>query len=140
MVAFRSRRSYVVFLEAQTNMINATKNSMNEIKSMQQPGPSVLAIFEAMLVLFAPPQYKLDWTGAHKYINNNLNRIPTMLQDFDKDSVTEEKLTRLKSILARSECQPEQMRQASPACYDVYNWLKTLAEYSTLRHQRQTKV
>jgi hypothetical protein len=57
------------------------------------------------------------------------------LFDFDKNSVTNEQLTRLDSILARDDCQPDVLERSSVLCYRLCLWLRAIVEYAKQRQQ-----
>lgn len=116
-----------------------SKSGITELMAFRQPPTSVVQIFEGLAVLLAPSKRMFDWNDIRKWLGSHVNQLLTMLINYNKDQVTEEQLTRLTSILALPECEPERVRKCSLAGYELCLWLIAVAQYSTLqRHYQQT--
>jgi hypothetical protein len=53
----------------------------------------------------------------------------------DKDNINDKQLEKLKSILARDDCQPTAIKSVSHLCYNLSLWLRAIVEYVTQRQQ-----
>jgi len=53
----------------------------------------------------------------------------------DKDNINNKQIEKLKSILARDDCQPAELTRVSSLCSQLCLWLRAIVEYATHRQK-----
>ncbi len=110
-------------------------NSITELSSFVNPPKTCELVFQGVGVLLEPSKKKFEWVDARKMMNSRTNPFLQTLKNFDKDSITDDQLARLTTILSKDECQLERVAQASSACHDMCLWLQAMADFANLRRQ-----
>ena len=67
------------------------------------------------------------------------DKLSKTAKAFDKDHISDDQQKRLSLILAREECQPDFIRETSPACYLIYLWLQAILDYANFQTQSKQK-
>ncbi len=55
----------------------------------------------------------------------------------DKDHISSKQLEKLKSILARDDCEPTALANVSSFCSSLCLWLRAIVQYATQRQEAQ---
>jgi dynein heavy chain len=122
----------VLSLEANDNLCVLKKSYLDELRSFSKPPVVCQLIFEGVGVLFEPSKKKFEWADARKLMNDQFLH---KLVGFDVNTVSEDQVSRLTSLLARDECQPDRVAQVSPACHSICLWLRAIVNCANLQRQ-----
>ena len=104
---------------------------MKELQKFAKPPLICLTIFKGVGVLLEPSKNNWEWTDDQRLLAGIDGPLVERLLKFDRDSITDEQLKRLNTILENDECQPKLILKASIGCYALFLWIKAMAEYAT---------
>eukprot|EP00698_Gefionella_okellyi_P019150 TRINITY_DN5834_c0_g2_i1.p1 TRINITY_DN5834_c0_g2~~TRINITY_DN5834_c0_g2_i1.p1 ORF type:complete len:4046 (-),score=1123.04 TRINITY_DN5834_c0_g2_i1:354-12491(-) len=124
------------------------KNDISEVKSMKKPPQGVKLVMEAVCVMTGVEPVKkseksatgltvkLDyWEAAQKFLLNDPKFLQNLLT-FDKDSITEDTVERIKTYITDPLFNPDQIARASKAAKGLSVWVRAVDFY----HRIQTAV
>ncbi|CAF3786352.1 unnamed protein product [Rotaria sp. Silwood1] len=126
--------------EIEESLRQISISDFTELKSYAKPPLAYLAIFEGIGVLLDPSKKAWEWTDDKKLMSGNKNDFLQRLFNFDKDNINNEQIERLKSILARNDCQPAHLASISTLCSKLGLWLQAILEYATQRQQSNQHI
>ncbi|XP_063222655.1 dynein axonemal heavy chain 6 isoform X2 [Bacillus rossius redtenbacheri] len=113
-------------LEAATEALKAlNKNDINELKVFIKPPALVKFVMEAVCVLF---NVKTDWPSA-KLLLGDSNFLKN-LQDYDKDSISDAMMKKLKVYVDHTDFDPDAVAKQSKVCRSICIWVRAIAEYA----------
>jgi dynein heavy chain len=117
-------RAMPALAKAMEEVNKLDKSSISEIKSFKTPPDAVVMVLEAVMIFFGK---KTDWGTAKKKISeaNFLSQI----KQFDKDEVSNAKLTKVKKYTKRAEFEPEQVKSKSIAAAALCTWVCAIELY-----------
>ncbi|CAF1060168.1 unnamed protein product [Rotaria sordida] len=121
--------------EIEESLRQISTSDFTALQSYSKPPLACLAIFEGVGVLLDPSKQTWEWTDDKKLMSGSKNGFLQRLFNVDKDNINNEQLERLKSILARNDCQPVELANISSLCSKLGLWLRTILEYATQRQQ-----
>ncbi|CAF2180026.1 unnamed protein product [Rotaria magnacalcarata] len=126
--------------EAERNLEVITKAGITELMALRQPPLSVVYVFQGLASLLVPNRRMSDWNEIRKWLGSQVNQLINMLINLDKDLITDEQLTNLKSILALPECEPERVKRCSLAAYQLCQFLHGVVALVTFQRQYQQTI
>jgi len=115
-------------LENAVKALNSlNKNDITEIKSFAKPPPLVQTVMEAVLTLL---QQKPSWESAKKVLSDA--KFLQTLIDFDKDSISEGVLKKLRKYTVDAEFTPDTVGRVSKAAKSLCMWCCAMDKYSAV--------
>lgn len=119
-------------LEMALESINCIdKNSINEVKSFNNPNESVLKVFEGIATLLG--RKDTSWTGIRKMLGDP--HFTEHLKSFDKDHIKPQAMKKVNKLLANPKLQPEEVRKVSQATHSLVMWLFAMSKYHEVMKQ-----
>lgn len=100
-------------------------DDIREVRSFQNPRPSVVSVLGAVLTLLG--EKDLSWDRA-KLVMSRMSFIKD-LQTFDKDSITEKMIRSIQKWVNDPEFQPEVVKKSSLACKSLAAWVIAINKY-----------
>ncbi len=122
-------------LQQATPLRQTDKADFNELRSYAKPPLCFLAIFEGIGILLDPSKEISEWTDEKKFMAGGRDAFLQRLFTVDKDNINDKQLEKLKSILARDDCQPSMLESTSILCSRLGVWLRAIVEYA-IQHKQ----
>jgi hypothetical protein len=120
--------------DARKFLLRLTKKDISEVKSFTSPPTSLLLCIDALGILlgrksmYKIQQRKEDLWNEIKPVLNDPHLIPRLVE-FDRDTLKEENITRLKAFLAENNFNSEIIDKLSVAGKAIYVWLRAVEKY-----------
>ena len=102
-----------------------TKNDVMEIKSFSKPPQLIKTVMEAVCVMKG---VKPDWVNSKKQLSDS--KFLGSLIDYDKDSIMESTLKKLKKYTDMEDFNPEKVGKVSSAAKGLCMWCCAMAVYA----------
>eukprot|EP00746_Dinoflagellata_sp_MGD_P126903 gnl/MRDRNA2_/MRDRNA2_61620_c0_seq1.p1 gnl/MRDRNA2_/MRDRNA2_61620_c0~~gnl/MRDRNA2_/MRDRNA2_61620_c0_seq1.p1 ORF type:complete len:1770 (+),score=338.45 gnl/MRDRNA2_/MRDRNA2_61620_c0_seq1:296-5311(+) len=122
------------YRKAMQSVEKLEKKDIQEIKSFQNPPPLVLMVMECICTVLGQ---KTDWATA-KNLLADMNFL-RKLKDYDKDSIPDRTLQRLKNFVRREDFDPVQVEKQSHAAKSLCMWCRALNVYSDVAKEVEPK-
>lgn len=124
-----------IVVESEEALRQVDKNAFNELKSFAKPPLACLAVFEGIGILLEPSKEVWEWTDDKKLMSGAKDQFLERLFQFDKNNINNKQLDKVNSILARDDCQPDQLAKLSIVCARLGSWLRAVVAYATQRQK-----
>jgi dynein heavy chain len=121
--------------KAQKAVEEIDRNALNTIRSYPAPPEIVKLVLEGVCILLGT---KTDWATA-KGLMQDLTGFIAKLLNYPKDNIPEDRLNKLKRVLAREDFNPEAIRSRAPAAADLCMWCLAMNIYSGVSKKVEPK-
>ncbi|KAF2878695.1 hypothetical protein ILUMI_27474 [Ignelater luminosus] len=113
-------------MEAATKALQSlNKNDINELKVFQKPPLLVQFVMESVCLLLGK---KTDWASA-KTVMGDGNFLRS-LQEYNKDSIPEITLKKLKVYIDNKDFVPDKVATVSKVCKSICMWVRAIDQYA----------
>lgn len=126
--------------EVAVQKISEDKDAINTMKSFANPPPIVKIVMEAVAILLGDfkGDKEYEWKQA-KSLMQDINAFIKRMVDLDKDNLPEQRLIRLRKILAMKEFEPDIVGTKASAAKPLCMWCKAVATYSLVSKKVEPK-
>ncbi|KAL1506667.1 hypothetical protein ABEB36_005991 [Hypothenemus hampei] len=126
-------------LEAEQSLKSLNKNDIIEVRSMKRPPAGVVYVIESICIVknikpnkipgLRPGEKILDYweTGRNMLVDPGL--FLASLMNFDKDSITEEMIEKLKKYVEDPDFTPTKIAKVSKACTSFCIWVHAMYKF-----------
>lgn len=122
-------------LEAAVKALDALdKSDITEIKQFNNPPEMVQTVMEAVCILLG---VKAEWTQS-KALLGDANFLKNLLA-FDKDSIPEPRIKKLKPYIDNPKFVPEEVAKVSKACRSLCLWVRAIDVYAKVAKEVEPK-
>ena len=113
------------------------KSDVVEVKSMKSPPEGVVLVMEAVCIMMGvkPEKKKVDgvtkvdyWDAAKRNLLNDMRFLQNLIE-YDKDNISEKKVSKATPLLQDPRLEPEVIKKASTAAYGLSCWVRAMVEY-----------
>jgi dynein heavy chain len=122
------------FQSAVKALKSLNKNDITEIKGFAKPPPLVQTTLEAVCILKGA---KPDWDTAKKQLADG--GFLKSLEDYDKDSIPEKYIKKLKKYISNPDFVPEKVEKVSKAAKSLCMWVHAMDTYSKVAKNVEPK-
>ncbi|CAH1982445.1 unnamed protein product [Acanthoscelides obtectus] len=126
-------------LEAEASLKSLNKNDIVEVRSMKRPPAGVVYVIEAICIVknikpnkvpgFRPGEKLLDYWEPGRNMLSDPGAFLTSLMNFDKDSITEDMIEKLKKYVDDPLFTPAKIAKISKACTSLCMWVHAMFKY-----------
>ncbi|KAG7197918.1 hypothetical protein KM043_016155 [Ampulex compressa] len=124
---------------AEISLKALNKGDITEVKAMKRPPVGVLLVIEAMCIVTDVKPHKLPgknpgekildyWTPGTQMLADP-GHFLYMMENFNKEDITEEMIKKLKDYIKNPNFQPEKVLQVSKACHSLCLWIHAMYNY-----------
>ncbi|XP_023289892.1 dynein heavy chain 1, axonemal [Orussus abietinus] len=124
---------------AEASLKALNKNDVTEVKAMKRPPVGVVLVIEAMCIVKdvkpnkvpgkKPGEKILDyWTPGSQMLADPGHFLYS-LENFNKEEITEEMISKLKTYIENPAFQPHKVAQVSKACHSLCLWVHAMYNY-----------
>ena len=115
-----------IYREALSALDTLNKNDIIEMKSYPKPPEDLVLVISAVCLLL---EVKENWDEGKKLMNQPENFI-NMLKTFNKDTIKDSKLKKLKKYVNDPRFEPKLIEKKSQAGKSICMWAKAIDNYS----------
>jgi len=116
---------------AENALKSLDKKDIGEIKAFANPPEMVQVVMEAVCTLFpGKTGNQVDWASAKKLLGES--DLMKWLFGYDKDSVSDKTLKKLKKYIENPKFQPDIVAKTSSACRSLCLWVRAIHLYSNV--------
>ncbi|VEN45683.1 unnamed protein product, partial [Callosobruchus maculatus] len=126
-------------LEAEASLKSLNKNDIVEVRSMKRPPAGVVYVIESICIVknikpnkvpgFRPGEKLLDYWEPGRNMLADPGAFLTSLMNFDKDSITEDMIEKLKKYVEDPLFTPAKISKISKACTSLCMWVHAMFKY-----------
>ncbi|XP_017768545.1 PREDICTED: dynein heavy chain 1, axonemal-like [Nicrophorus vespilloides] len=126
-------------LAAEKSLQSLNKNDITEVRAMKRPPTGVIYVIEAICIVKNVKPNKVPGLKPGEKLNDYWEPGRAMLTDpgaflvslmnFDKDSITEDMINKLKSYVEDPQFQPQKIIKVSKACTSLCMWVHAMYKY-----------
>lgn len=126
--------------EVAVQKISEDKDAMNTMKSFANPPPIVKTVMEAVAVLLGDHkgEKEFEWKQA-KTLMGDLNTFIKRMVELDKDNLPEQRLVKLRKIIAQKDFDPDVVGSKASAAKPLCMWCSAVATYSMVSKKIEPK-
>ncbi|XP_056631499.1 dynein axonemal heavy chain 1-like [Diorhabda sublineata] len=126
-------------IEAENSLKALNKNDIIEVRSMKRPPAGVVYVIEAICIVknikpnkipgFKPGEKLLDYWEPGRNMLSDPQAFLVGLMNFDKDSITEDMIEKLKKYVEDPLFTPAKIAKISKACTSLCMWIHAMYKY-----------
>ncbi|KAJ3657289.1 hypothetical protein Zmor_009105 [Zophobas morio] len=126
-------------LAAEASLKSLNKNDISEVRSMKRPPAGVIYVIESICIIKGikpnklpgkmPGEKILDYWEPGRNMLSDPGVFLTSLMNFDKESITEEMIEKLRSYVTNAQFQPAKVAKVSKACKSFCMWVHAMFKY-----------
>lgn len=126
-------------LAAESSLKTLNKNDISEVRSMKRPPAGVIFVVETICIVKGikprkipgnmPGEKVTDYWEPGRNMLSDSHEFLTSLLNFDKDSITQEMIEKLKMYITNPQFQPVKVAKVSKACKSLCMWVHAMYKY-----------
>ena len=124
-----------------------SKNDVVEIRSMQNPPPTMLTVMEALCILLqrkpprvmGPDGHKRDDYWAEALVMLQDGQFLKKLREFDRENIPESAIVKLMPYINNPSFVPKEVAKISQALMSICAWIRAMVQYYHLRQEVKPK-
>jgi dynein heavy chain len=126
-------------LAAEASLKSLNKNDISEVRSMKRPPFGVIYVIESICIVKGikpnklpgrmPGEKVLDYWEPGRNMLADPGVFLTSLMNFDRESITEEMIEKLKGYVTNALFQPAKVAKVSKACKSLCMWVHAMYKY-----------
>ncbi|XP_044254832.1 dynein axonemal heavy chain 1-like isoform X2 [Tribolium madens] len=126
-------------LAAEASLKSLNKNDISEVRSMKRPPAGVVYVIESICIIKnikpaklpgrMPGEKVLDYWEPGRNMLADPGVFLASLMNFDKESITEEMIDKLKNYVSNPQFQPAKVAKVSKACKSLCMWVHAMYKY-----------
>ncbi|ENN83120.1 hypothetical protein YQE_00519, partial [Dendroctonus ponderosae] len=126
-------------LAAEQSLKSLNKNDIIEVRSMKRPPAGVVYVIESICIVknikpnkipgMRPGEKLLDYWDPGRNMLSDPGQFLASLMNFDKDSITDEMIEKLKKYVEDPDFTPQKIAKISKACTSLCMWVHAMFKY-----------
>ena len=112
---------------AQEKVENINKQDLITMRSFANPPGIVVTVMEGVCILFG--EKNTDWNTSKKRMQD-LNGFIKSLKEYPKDNISQDKIEKVKKLIANPEFDPAEVSKRVSAAGDICSWIMAMYNYS----------